>query len=87
MCMSVCLFVVHLLQRVALRRKRLVIVNLQQTPLDSLASLRINCKCDDVSQMLMKKLGKEIPEFRLRRYITTAAVLHSQTICNIIMIV
>ena len=49
------------------RRQRLVIVNLQRTPLDQLASLRINAKCEDVSKMLMTKLGLDIPEFRLQR--------------------
>ena len=49
------------------RRQRLVIVNLQRTPLDRLASLCINAKCEDVSKMLMTKLGLDIPEFRLQR--------------------
>ena len=48
--------------------KRLVIVNLQATPLDRFCKLRIFAKCDEVSKMLMSKLGLEIPEFRLRRY-------------------
>lgn len=48
--------------------KRLVIVNLQATPLDCCCKLRIFAKCDDISRMLMAKLGKEIPEFRLKRY-------------------
>ena len=50
--------------------KRLVIVNLQATPLDSCCKLRIFAKCDEVSKMLMSKLGLEIPEFRLKRYAT-----------------
>lgn len=33
-------------QRVGERKKNLVIVNLQKTPLDSIASLRINALCD-----------------------------------------
>ena len=48
--------------------KRLVIVNLQATPLDYACKLRIFAKCDEVSKMLMSKLGWEIPEFRLKRY-------------------
>jgi hypothetical protein len=36
---------------------KLVIINLQKTPLDSLASIRIFAKCDDVSRMLMEELG------------------------------
>ena len=46
----------------------LVIVNLQSTPLDSLASLRIYAKCDDVSRMLAEKLSLQIPNFLLYRY-------------------
>jgi NAD-dependent SIR2 family protein deacetylase len=49
------------------RGQRLVICNLQRTPLDSLACLRINAKCEDVSQMVMAKLALPIPEFKLKR--------------------
>ena len=49
----------------------LVIVNLQRTPLDHVASLRIFAKCDDVSHLLAKKLSFDIPTFKLHRYITT----------------
>ena len=59
---------VVLLQTVGERRQRLVIVNLQCTPLDSVAQLRIFAKCDDVSKLLMSKLGLTIPEFRLKRW-------------------
>ena len=45
----------------------LVIVNLQETPLDVIASLRIFAKCDDVSKLLAKKLSVEIPAFCLKR--------------------
>ena len=55
------------LQRVGERGQRLVIVNLQKTPLDGLASLCIHAKCEEVSAILMDKLGLEIPEFRLKR--------------------
>ena len=47
--------------------QRLVIVNLQATPLDYCCKLRIFAKCEEVSKMLMSKLGLEIPEFRLKR--------------------
>ena len=67
------LSVVPVFQRVALRHQLLVIVNLQRTPLDDLASLRINGKCDDVIVMLMKKLQLDIPEFRLKRLNNTYA--------------
>ena len=45
-------------------------MNLQRTPLDSVASLCIHAKCEDVSQMVMTKLGLEIPEFHLKRQIS-----------------
>jgi NAD-dependent SIR2 family protein deacetylase len=41
--------------------KNLVIINLQNTPLDKYASLRIYAKIDDAFQILMKKLNFEIP--------------------------
>jgi mono-ADP-ribosyltransferase sirtuin 6 len=50
----------------------LVIVNLQETPLDKLASLRIFAKCEDVSRLLMEKMGLSIPEFRLQRKLLIA---------------
>ena len=53
---------------VATNHGDLVIVNLQHTPLDSIATLRIYAKCDDVSQMLAEKLSLQIPGFLLHRY-------------------
>ena len=47
----------------------LVIVNLQKTPLDRLATLRIFAKCDYVMEGLMRELGLDIPPFLLRRNI------------------
>jgi len=47
---------------------KLVIVNLQPTPLDKYA-LRINGFIDNVMERLMAKLGLEIPDFILRRRI------------------
>ena len=66
--MGISVIVPPSLQMVGERGKHLVIVNLQCTPLDQLAKLRIYAKTDDVSRMLMSKLGLEIPEFRLRRW-------------------
>jgi len=57
--------------------KRLVIVNLQATPLDYACKLRIFAKCDEVSKMLMSKLGLEIPEFRLKRRVVVKTVTES----------
>ena len=42
---------------VARNHKKLVIVNLQSTPLDKVAALRINGDCEKVSSLLMAKLG------------------------------
>ena len=47
----------------------LVIVNLQRTPLDSLAKIKINALCDTVMKMVMQKLGIETQPFRLVRYL------------------
>ncbi len=46
-----------------------MIVNLQKTPLDALASLVIHAKCEEVSTMVMEMLGLEIPGFILTRRI------------------
>jgi len=53
------------------RGGKLVIVNLQKTPLDK-DSLRINGFIDDVMSRLMKKLNLEIPEFTLIRRIVVS---------------
>ena len=47
---------------------KLVIVNLQKTPLDAYAALNIYAKCDDVIERLMKKLNIEIPKWKIVRY-------------------
>merc|ERR1711879_73407 len=49
-------------------KNNLVIVNLQKTPLDNVASIRIFAKIDDVMVPLMKELGLEIPEWKLQRF-------------------
>lgn len=62
-------------QEVAARKKNpgdLVIVNIQATPLDKLASIRIFAKCDDVSRLLAKKLSLDIPSFHLHRLVHRA---------------
>jgi hypothetical protein len=71
----------HIPKHVGKRNQHLVIVNLQSTPLDGIASLRINAKCEDVSRMIMAKLGLPIPEFRLKRIIIIDAV-HNQASGN-----
>ena len=58
----------HSLQIVGKKKnQRLVIVNLQTTPLDNLAAMRVFAKCDDFTRLLMGKLGLEIPKFELKR--------------------
>ena len=51
------------------RNKKLVIVNLQKTPLDSIAFLCIHAFCDTVMEKLAKKLELTIPKFILIRRI------------------
>uniref|UniRef100_A0A6A7FU46 protein acetyllysine N-acetyltransferase n=1 Tax=Hirondellea gigas TaxID=1518452 RepID=A0A6A7FU46_9CRUS len=45
------------------RRPRLYIVNLQWTPKDKEATLKINGKCDDVMQLVMQCLGMAISSY------------------------
>ncbi|XP_062868847.1 NAD-dependent protein deacetylase sirtuin-7 [Trichomycterus rosablanca] len=51
------------MKKTAAKRPKLYIVNLQWTPKDDLAALKINGKCDDVMRLLMDELGIEIPAF------------------------
>ena len=53
----------------AMAGQKLVIINLQMTPFSELAELEIFAKIDDVFELLMAKLGYEIPEFKLVRNI------------------
>ena len=52
------------------KKGRLVIVNLQSTPLDKFAFLRINGKCEDVMMMLAKKMELKVKDFILKRIIS-----------------
>ena len=40
-------------------------INLQKTPLDYLCTMNIHGLMDDVFELLMSKLGYQIPEFKL----------------------
>ncbi|KAI5608539.1 NAD-dependent protein deacetylase sirtuin-7 [Silurus asotus] len=51
------------MNKTAAKRANLYIVNLQWTPKDDLATLKIHGKCDDVMRLLMKELGVEIPTY------------------------
>ncbi|XP_063312287.1 NAD-dependent protein deacetylase sirtuin-7 [Pelobates fuscus] len=45
------------------KRPELYIVNLQWTPKDSMATLKINGKCDEVMRLLMSELNLDVPEY------------------------
>nr|XP_029512350.1 NAD-dependent protein deacetylase sirtuin-7 isoform X2 [Oncorhynchus nerka]XP_029512351.1 NAD-dependent protein deacetylase sirtuin-7 isoform X3 [Oncorhynchus nerka] len=51
------------MNRPAIRRPKLYIVNLQWTPKDDLATLKIHGKCDDVMRLLMEELNIQIPAY------------------------
>lgn len=51
------------MNRPASKRPKLYIVNLQWTPKDDLAVLKINGKCDDVMRLLMEELNLQIPPY------------------------
>uniref|UniRef100_A0A914C8M8 protein acetyllysine N-acetyltransferase n=1 Tax=Acrobeloides nanus TaxID=290746 RepID=A0A914C8M8_9BILA len=48
---------------------KLVICNMQKTPLDSIASLRVFAKADDLMTKVMEHLKLEIPEWVLKRWV------------------
>ena len=49
------------------RGSRVVIVNLQKTPLNKKCSMEIHSTIDDLVLGVMKKLGLEVPSFKLKR--------------------
>ena len=61
--------------RVAKRKKKLVICNLQKTPLDDVASLHIHAKTDDLLVALTKELNLEIPTFILHRRVAVSQLI------------
>eukprot|EP01063_Lacrimia_lanifica_P040488 TRINITY_DN918_c0_g2_i1.p1 TRINITY_DN918_c0_g2~~TRINITY_DN918_c0_g2_i1.p1 ORF type:complete len:702 (+),score=195.46 TRINITY_DN918_c0_g2_i1:129-2234(+) len=46
---------------------RLVIVNLQKTPLDPLADMKVHAKCDDFLTTVLRELDLVVPAFALKR--------------------
>ncbi|XP_032420059.1 NAD-dependent protein deacetylase sirtuin-7 isoform X3 [Xiphophorus hellerii] len=60
------------MSRPANKRPKLYIVNLQWTPKDDLAVLKINGKCDDVMRLLMEELNIQIPEYDRGPYFQTS---------------
>ena len=59
--MGTSLRVSKICQETAANGGNLIICNLQKTPLDQYATLCIYAKCDDIMELLMKKLGYQIP--------------------------
>jgi hypothetical protein len=51
------------------KKGKLIIVNLQSTPLDKYAYMRINGLCDDVMKRLAVKLELKVKDFILKRLI------------------
>ena len=49
------------------RKQKLVICNLQKTPLSSQSALQIHSQIDTVMSGLLRRLGFEIPPFKVRR--------------------
>ena len=56
---------------------KLVIVNLQKTPLDRNAAMCIHAFCDTVMNLLMEKLGLVIPPFKLVRRVEFSKTLRA----------
>ena len=61
-------------EQCALNGGQLVICNLQTTPLDHLATLVIHAKCDDVMELLMKKLNYQIPAWQMKKRLEVSLV-------------
>ena len=47
---------------------KVVIVNLQKTPYDSVAAMIVHSKIEDFIELLMKELNMEIPKCTLKRW-------------------
>lgn len=60
---------------------RLVICNLQKTPLHRKADLNIRHRCDRVMQGLMKELGINIPQWHLRRRFRIEPCIPERRVC------
>jgi NAD-dependent SIR2 family protein deacetylase len=51
------------------KKGKLIIVNLQKTPLDKYAFIRVNALCDNFMKKLAQKLELKVREFTLTRLI------------------
>eukprot|EP01120_Amphizonella_sp_Union-15-10_P012665 TRINITY_DN5671_c0_g1_i1.p1 TRINITY_DN5671_c0_g1~~TRINITY_DN5671_c0_g1_i1.p1 ORF type:complete len:513 (-),score=72.83 TRINITY_DN5671_c0_g1_i1:107-1645(-) len=61
------------------KQGKLVIVNLQRTPLDHLATLKIHCQTDKLISHVMEGLGIPIPRFVIKRRILIGAKPNSKS--------
>lgn len=48
---------------------KLSIINIQETPIDHLAALRVNYFCDDVMELLAKDLGVKIDDLAVQHFL------------------
>ncbi|GBP30754.1 NAD-dependent protein deacetylase Sirt7 [Eumeta japonica] len=55
------------MERAAARRPKLYIVNLQWTPKDAVAELKINARCDTVMAAVARRLRVPVPHYSARR--------------------
>lgn len=62
------------------RGARVVIVNLQKTPLNKKCSMEVHSTIDDLVLGVMKRLGLEVPSFRLKRCFAVDVTTDSLTI-------
>ncbi|KRT81168.1 hypothetical protein AMK59_5772, partial [Oryctes borbonicus] len=64
----------------AKKRPNLYIVNLQWTPKDDCASVKVHGKCDLVMQIIMEKLGINVPVYNRER---DPIFYHASTLCEL----
>ena len=62
------------------RGSRVVIVNLQKTPLNKKCSMEVHSTIDDLVLGVMKRLGIKVPSFKLKRCFAVDATTNSLTI-------
>ena len=62
------------------RGSRVVIVNLQKTPLNKKCSMEVHSTIDDLVLGVMKRLGLEVPSFKLKRCFAVDVTTDSLTI-------
>ena len=62
------------------RGARVVIVNLQKTPLNKCCAMEIHARIDTLMEGIMKRFGLEIPQFQLKRCLAIEVTSESLTI-------